>query len=254
VNPELNQSDAFVAAFLPGSEGEGVADVLVAGKNGKPNRDFRGRLSFSWPRTAAQFANNVGQPGYAPLFAYGYGLTYANHVTVPHLSEVAGIDASHANVSLYYVPGKTVAPWILSTEGAVTERNVDGAGRQEGARQFTFSAAGSVQVSGPVVDLTRQANAGLSLRIEYRVDAKPAGVVTLGLGDTARIDATGLFARAPTGQWISTKVPLSCFKAAGADMTKVSRPFVLAGDGAFAVSIVGLRLDADPDGAACPAQ
>jgi beta-glucosidase len=252
VNPEINQSDAFVAAFLPGSEGEGVADVLVARKDGKPNSDFHGRLSFSWPKTAAQFANNVGQAGYDPLFAYGYGLSYASRVNVPHLSETAGIDASHANTSLYYIPGKAVAPWALSTGGAVAERNVDGAGRQEGARQFTFSGAGSVRVAGPAIDLTRQANAGLSLRIEYRVDVKPAGVVRLGL-EQARIDATALFAHAPIGQWTSAKVPLSCFKAAGADIAKVDQPFVLTEDGAFTVSIVGLRLDADPDGAACPA-
>jgi beta-glucosidase len=50
VNPELNQSDAFVAAWFPGSEGAGVADVLIGGKT-----DFRGTLSFAWPQDATQF-------------------------------------------------------------------------------------------------------------------------------------------------------------------------------------------------------
>jgi beta-glucosidase len=58
VNPELNQSDAFVAAWFPGSEGAGVADVLVGGK-----RDFTGKLSFSWPKSAGQFTLNKGAPG-----------------------------------------------------------------------------------------------------------------------------------------------------------------------------------------------
>jgi beta-glucosidase len=253
VSPELNQSDAFVAAFLPGTEGEGIADVLVARKDGTPNHDFHGRLSFSWPRTAAQFANNVGQPGYDPLFAYGYGLTYASHVIVPQLSEVPGIDASLANVTAYYIPGKVLPPWRLEQDGAVTERNVDGAGRQEGARQYAFAGSGHVRVAGPAVDLSRQTNAQMSLRIDYRVDARPAGKIMLGVGAPGAIDATRLFAGAAPGTWTSAKIPLDCFRKAGADMTKVSQPFLLAGGAGFTVSIVGIRLDADPAGAACPA-
>ena len=253
INPELNQSDAFVAAFLPGSEGEGIADVLVAKKDGTLNKDFRGKLSYSWPKTAGQFANNVGQPGYDPLFAYGYGLSYASRTTVPHLSEEAGIDASLANISVYYVPGKAVAPWALAADGAVTVKNVDGGGRQEGARQYVFTGAGHVRVTGPTIDLTRQTNAQLSLRIDYRVDAAPTGKVTLAVGDKSTpVDATGLFATTTPGQWTSVKVPLSCFKAAGADVGHVAQPFVLGSAGGFAVSIVGLKLDADPAGAVCP--
>lgn len=252
VNPELNQSDAFVAAFLPGTEGEGIADVLVAKKDGTPNRDFHGKLSFSWPKNAAQFANNVGQPGYDPLFAYGYGLTYANHVTVPRLSEVPGIDASLANIATYFTPGKVAPPWTLAADGAVTEKHVDGAGRQEAARQYAFAGAGHVRVSGPTVDLSRQTNAQMSLRIDYRVDAKPAGKVTLGVGDTGAIDATSLFAVTAPGAWTSAKIPLDCFRKAGADVSKVSQPFVLGADAGFTVSIVGIKLDADPAGSACP--
>jgi len=254
VNPELNQSDAFVAAFLPGSEGEGIADVLVAKKDGTPNKDFHGTLSFSWPKTAAQFANNAGQPGYDPLFAYGYGLTYASHATVPHLSEEAGIDAALANISTYFTPGKVAPPWTLSADGAVTVQNVDGAGRQEAARRYAFAGPGHVRVTGPSIDLARQANAQMNLRIDYRVDAKPVGKVMLGVGTAGAIDATSLFASAAPGTWTSAKVPLDCFRKAGADVTKVSQPFVLGADAGFTVSIVGIRLDADPDGAACPAE
>jgi beta-glucosidase len=70
VTEELGQSDAFVAAWLPGTEGAGVADVLFG--DHKPT----GKLPMSWPRTNAQLPINVGDPGYDPLFAYGFGLTY----------------------------------------------------------------------------------------------------------------------------------------------------------------------------------
>src|SRR5207237_1180144 len=54
VNPEINASDAFVAAFLPGSEGGGVADVLFRNAKGRASHDFHGKLSFSWPKRADQ--------------------------------------------------------------------------------------------------------------------------------------------------------------------------------------------------------
>jgi beta-glucosidase len=70
VTEELARSDAFVAAWLPGSEGRGIAEVLF-GEYG-----FKGKLGFSWPRTADQVPTNVGDPDYDPLFEYGFGLTY----------------------------------------------------------------------------------------------------------------------------------------------------------------------------------
>lgn len=68
-NRELAAASAFVAAWLPGSEGQGVADVLFG------DRNFSGKLSFSWPRDAGQ-NQSVGDPDYNPLFPYGFGLTY----------------------------------------------------------------------------------------------------------------------------------------------------------------------------------
>lgn len=64
----LDASDAFIAAWLPGTEGEGVADVLFG--DAKPT----GKLPREWPRNDRQFAANA-MHGW-PLFRYGYGLTY----------------------------------------------------------------------------------------------------------------------------------------------------------------------------------
>jgi beta-glucosidase len=69
IPPELGvQIDALVASWLPGSEGMGVADVLF-GKKG-----FTGKLPVSWPRSLAQEPINVGDPGYDPLYRFGFGL------------------------------------------------------------------------------------------------------------------------------------------------------------------------------------
>jgi beta-glucosidase len=65
---QLEKIDALVASWLPGSEGEGVADVLFG------ERPFTGRLSMTWPRTEAQVPINVGDADYQPLFPFGWGL------------------------------------------------------------------------------------------------------------------------------------------------------------------------------------
>jgi beta-glucosidase len=77
IDPELNAPDAFVAAWLPGTEGGGVAGVLFRNERGGVNQDFVGKLSYSWPKHADQTPLNRGDAGYDPLFAYGYGLSYA---------------------------------------------------------------------------------------------------------------------------------------------------------------------------------
>ncbi len=64
----LGEIDALVASWLPGSEGDGVADVLFG------KRPFTGRLPVSWPRTVDQEPINVGDRPYDPLYRYGFGL------------------------------------------------------------------------------------------------------------------------------------------------------------------------------------
>jgi len=66
----VDSASALVAAWLPGTEGAGVADVLAGAV--KPT----GKLPCSWPRTMAQIPINVGDPSYAPLFEYGFGLSW----------------------------------------------------------------------------------------------------------------------------------------------------------------------------------
>lgn len=94
LNEEITRSDAFVAAFLPGSEGHGIIDVLVANEDKQPNYDFQGVLSFSWPNKKSsatvhrvpthiadyQLPDNEQDPNgeHKPLFEYGYGLNYAD--------------------------------------------------------------------------------------------------------------------------------------------------------------------------------
>jgi beta-glucosidase len=82
---QLGEIDALVSSSLPGSEGAGVADVLFG------RRPFTGRLSQTWPATAAQEPINVGDASYAPQYPFGWGLrTDSARSRVPELARLRG--------------------------------------------------------------------------------------------------------------------------------------------------------------------
>lgn len=255
VNPELNQSDAFVAAWLPGSEGAGVADVLIGDAAGKPRRDFQGRLSFSWPKTAGQFKLNKGDAGYNPLFALGYGLTYAKSGTVAALSEDAGVDASLANTTIYFTKGVAPAPFSFATDSKVMRRSVDGPATQEGAQLFTWPATpAALRIGGGNLDLTREANGDLSIQISYKLVTAATGKVLLqmeGGTNTGAIDATSLFT-GQTDTWRTAKIFLKCYTQNGVDLSKITAPFVVTATGPLSFAVADIRIVSDPNNSVCP--
>ncbi|MEE9167923.1 MAG: glycoside hydrolase family 3 N-terminal domain-containing protein [Candidatus Neomarinimicrobiota bacterium] len=70
IEAELDNWEALIAAWLPGTEGQGVADVLFG------DYDPTGKLSISWPRTMSQIPINIGDEDYDPLFEFGFGLAF----------------------------------------------------------------------------------------------------------------------------------------------------------------------------------
>lgn len=270
-NPEINQSDAFVAAWLPGTEGGGIADVLIGDAAGKPRNDFTGNLSFSWPKTAKGEPLNVGQPGYDPQFAYGYGLTYARNARVGLLSEDSGVANAGSSLDRYFVDGRFVAPWSLmlrdaggefrlgaeksgaSPRGGVSVRSTDGAG-QESARALTFSqGGGQALIAAQPVDLTRQSNGEMAIAFRYRVDARSKGPVFLTLG-AGSVDISSLIGAASVGEWRTLKVRLSCLRDRGADIAAVDQPWGLRTNADFAVTVEDIRLASNEGDAVCPTQ
>jgi beta-glucosidase len=267
-NPEINAADAFVAAWLPGSEGAGVADVLIGDRRGGARHDFHGKLSYSWPRLANQFALNRGDARYEPLFAYGYGLTYREGREVPRLPEVSGVTAVAANVDRYLVAGNVVKPWRLllrdahgetaadaaaaqTPSGALRMSAVDASGLQGAGRALTWTAEAKVVVTGPGVDLSRQANGDMTLQVVYRLDQRAKGSARLGLGKSS-VPLTGVLGAAPLGEWRTLKVRLSCFRGDGEDLTAVSAPVWIDAKGALALSVAELRLAPNQNDAVCP--
>ncbi|KAI5323348.1 hypothetical protein L3X38_032420 [Prunus dulcis] len=69
IEPYLSSIDALVAAWLPGTEGQGISDVLFG------DYGFSGKLPRTWFKTVDQLPMNVGDRHYDPLFPFGFGLT-----------------------------------------------------------------------------------------------------------------------------------------------------------------------------------
>lgn len=266
VNPELNASDAFVAAWLPGSEGGGIADVLFTKRDGSVNYDFKGKLPFAWPRTPLQTGVTAGSE--APLFAYGFGLTYQDPGDLAVLSEVVPpLPEGQTSTHSYFAAGKPTSGWQLavgeggtartalntavgdSQQGALKVSAVDHAA-QEDARLAKWSGNGAATVAlqgESPIDLQREANGQLSLTFDYRVDVAPTAPVTLGIecgtGCRGDLPIDAALKQAGGNEWRRFKVPLHCFQNKGADLRNVTAPFALTTAGRLELGIANVRLE-----------
>ncbi len=268
VNREINAADAFVAAWLPGSEGAGIADVLLRGSNGRVQHDFKGKLSFSWPRTATQYANNVGQKDYDPLFAFGFGLTYADNGDLAALPEASGVTGNEGATGVFFARGDAGPGMALRLEQAAGQgltvtrvpdalpddrlkiTGVDHLAQEDG-RRLAWSGKGeavAVLQSHTALDLQRESNGDLMLLTTLRVDAAPQGEAWLsvgcGAGCSARMAIGPSLAALPQGQWKRVGVPLKCLAKAGAKLDAIDRPWSVVTGDAMTISVSRVALGA----------
>jgi beta-glucosidase len=273
VNDLMNLSDTFIAAWLPGTEGKGVSDLLVAGQGAK-TYDFSGKLSFSWPKTVCQTPLNVGDANYAPLFAYSYGLTKGQRSHIGRLDAnypAGGCSASNvypifgqadrASFPLQLRSGATVQPLgadlnaTLSLPGitaATTQINT-----QQDAKLVSWTGPASFEAHGSKpLALPPAAADNAALRFDTIVQSAPAGKVTVAMGGGV-LDATRLFAGLSGKGKQSVKIPLACFTGKGANLAGTDTPFSIASTGPFAaafgnIDVVG-GAAAEPDAVRCEA-
>ena len=242
-NPYLNAADAFVAAWLPGSEGAGVSDVLFG------RSEFKGKLPYSWPKRSDQSPLNVGDAGYDPLFAYGFGLTTKDRGALAQLPEVRANAGGDRNT--LFAGGKVTGGrrLLLGTGDAlsanpgpdlISQRPADRNAQEDSVRlAWTGAGAATAAFVGDPVDLTREANGDVSLLVDLRVDTGPTAPVTLnGVAVTDRL-------RALNGRWGQVAVPLRCL---GGDLAKVARPFAMTTAGRLDVTISSVRFGSGGEG------
>ena len=254
VNPELNASDAFVAAWLPGSEGTGVADVLVAAEDGSPRYDFTGKLSYSWPKRPDQGPLNVGDETYDPLFAYGYGLSYAEPGEVATLDEtVPDTLQASGNTNVYFANGSYSANMRIFKSGTVSESRVDHRA-QEDAISLTFGDTGGWVsfTDGSVSDLVRESNADIELLLTLRSTlTSPVSIGMACEGEDCRSSRELSPADLGNGDWTDVRISLSCFS--DIDLTSIIAPIYVEASGPGELAISEARLVEDADAAeTCP--
>lgn len=273
VNDLLNLSDTFIAAWLPGTEGKGVSDLLVAGKGAKPH-EFRGKLSFSWPKSVCQTPLNVGDAGYAPLFAYGYGLKRGerSHIGTLDATYPAGGCSASDTYPVYGQADRASFPLRIASGTAVQPLGADlNAGTslpgisvaiaqiktQQDAKLVSWTAPAVFEAHGgkPIALPAALADKGV-LRFDTIVRQAPAGKVTIAMacGGTAcgtPLDATRLFTGLAGKGRQEVAIPLACFRARGVDLARVDTPFRVASDGAFTAAFGNVDVTADTGTVKC---
>ncbi len=265
VNPELNASDAFVAAWLPGSEGDAVADVLLTDKSGKVQNDFKGKLSFSWPSHPSKPVNRF-DADYEPLLPYGFGLQYGDKsVLLNSLSETVELD-NGADANSYVFKGKTFAPWQMRLfSGANNQAVMSSSIALKGLEYRTIDK--HIQEDAFKLVWTGQENAGMefvskswfredlsmmqagnaALVIELMRDGLAEQPVIISShceseGDKpgscrAQVDITEQLNRLPDTQWQNLSIDLNCFAKQGLKYSQVIMPFAISTSGKANLSI-----------------
>ena len=267
-NPELNTSDAFVIAWLPGTEGVGIADVLIGDKSGNPKFDFKGRLSFSWPANAVQTTVNVGDQDYQPLFRYGFGLSYTD-------SDSLGDDLDESpypngtqptpNKKVSVFSGRTIAPfknyvgdfknWKHRIDGGAGESlggvvNVIAVDKdvQEDARQITFNGESEANYyfqSNSSINITHYLKTDGVLSLDLRVDEHPTGHVDFLMG-LSKKNLTDYLSASSLQVWKNLTISMKCFSKLGTDFNKLDMPLSIATNGALKVSIANVKIISKP--------
>ncbi len=279
-NKEINASDAFVVAWLPGSEGQGVADVLLTDTEGKARYDFQGKLSFSWPKYDHQFVLNKGDANYDPLFAYGYGLTYADKKELGQFTEqgskvvAAGSDdgiqplfvrnlaADMAWVLSDNSNGNSTGnsdsqnatlittPYGLSADGKSLAMQSVNLSYQEDGRQLRWNSAekasASLRYIEPVAgsDFSKAKALRLSLRLDQQVPAElNLGVLCDQQGLCQReLSLAKALAPLKAGVWHTVEVALDCVDRS--TIKQVSDALVFSSSGQHSLAVAEMVLTA----------
>ena len=265
VNAELNASDAFIVAWVPGSEGIGIADVIISKDNGKIDHDFKGKLSFSWPASATQTMVNRHDKNYQPLFPYGYGLTYGEIDNLAgNLNEVVAeqqlltgdykiFDRAAQkpwNMYLQSADKSSLVTSNVQSLGAITFKTLDKV-VQEDARAITFDGKELASIhltSSFSEDLRAYNEVSSALTFNLLINQYPTKSVSLAMlceGENkcgVELDVTQLFSSLTLNQWQSVSIDLACFTHKGLNTAKLITPFKLSTLGELSLSFADISL------------
>ncbi|MGB3724777.1 MAG: glycoside hydrolase family 3 N-terminal domain-containing protein [Glaciecola sp.] len=266
VNAEINASNAFAAVWLPGTEGSGIADVMLRDKNLDVQFPITGKLSFSWPKDPYQTNVNYGDTQYEPLFPYGYGLSIDDAVAnMPKLNETFTQPSTEVYKSRPMFAAKMHQPWLMwlfsgQQQQAVTSNTIALPGLafrttdknvQEDAIQLVSDGSADVGVriaskSSFREDLRKDLESGAQVRFEYLLNKPLNGTVLVSMECNsgsecgAVYEITNDLSYSKEGQWQQLSVPLSVFEEAGMHFADTVVPIQITLQGEVNMSIANI--------------
>ncbi|MBR9808583.1 MAG: glycoside hydrolase family 3 protein [Alphaproteobacteria bacterium] len=261
VNPELNHSDAFIAAFLPGSQSGAIADLLFRQENPSADLDFTGKLPFSWPEHADQYMLNQGDTDYQPLFPYGFGLSLQDTCTLGQLHENSlATEPDHGTIFDHGAPQGSWEILLTDPSGHATWRGRSLAspaaeihaqpadlGQQENAIRvgWVHTNTATLTFLHPPLDMTREANADFYLKLVLAnvpddISGTQMSVIS-GSGRVRMGDLLDMHRQEETDQTLTVTIPLKKFASVGADLTSLKGiEFWKSEAGQIVVSHIGI--------------
>ena len=277
VNEELNLSDAFVQLWLPGSAIEGVTDVIFTDEKNHISHDFKGKLSYSWPKISSQYELNFGDKNYDPLFKYMYGLTYKDNVfidsiniedAIPEASEitlfVGSAYPSYREVISYFDTNKneTAYEGISSDifehlKSGITISKFDFK-KQDDAKTIDFGDQNSYKswqiASGPNEDLTYMNQGAIQLIVRPKVVSNKKISFSIGCSKTQEsidntnsdvcyqsFDLSNIFINNALNAWQAIEIPLACLQINNFDLSSITTRALIATEGNWIVDIHSVK-------------
>ena len=260
-NEFINLSDAFVVAWLPGTESRGMTDVLVANEDGSVNYDFQGKLPFSWPSDPNQSTIAFYDPASNAEFDYGYGLTYKSPKALASLDEsfeksddygdLVEIFSGKFNNPFEGFIQENNSPQIkLSSTNNTTQNDIVqidfiDVDKQDDTLRVTFNADGNLNsfhiLTTEVVGL-EDFQSGF-LNFNARVVESSGAIflaATCGFGCMGSIDVTSLLVKSKSFDGYS--VPLKCLTDKGLDLSKTISPMILFGPADLTIDFKNISL------------
>ena len=260
VTKEINLSDAFVVAWLPGTESRGMTDVLVNGD--KTNYDFTGKLPFSWPKNTYQANLNYYDATSDPLFAYGYGLTYKDNVSVPNLDE-GEINANEQLPKIELLKGTISENFIgyiqesnlqqvqissnkVSSQNNIVKVDLIDVNKQDDTLKLKITESDHLNsfllLSKEILNLRSFDDGYINLRArvnETNQDIKY--LISCGIGCTPVLDLSEFLTKSDT--FIDYSLPIKCFSNnSSLDLSKVNLPLYIATKGPLDLDLMNVEI------------
>jgi len=265
MNQEIDHADAFVAAWLPGSEGLGITDVLIGDAQGLPRFEFSGTLSFSWPNKKRSDAVNSVPTHIAnyqlpsqeqdpngehrPLFALGYGLNYQDRVIVSleldeeqnqslaseRPLELFGIKANIGDFKLSAWDDEHIMGVDVSRNNPLNLRALktipyNYQQQQDSVQWICHGGMARLAIracDGGVEDLSQYAH---GLRFEIKAHHLPESGLYVGVTDN-EAHGVEISNQLKLGEFVTVNISQALF--ASVDLRYIETPFVLSTQGKF---------------------